>query len=169
MEAVQRVNQFFPDLRDTPAFWKLDGESVQIAPYFDSVVQQTMRDNTILVGNSPHSCTGIYDCGNIFKAAKTVYRKLNDKTIHAPFVRATLASIFKDHNDAMNSTSSNEQPTLDGRKKSSSAQKCKTLGLSTYHTKLAIGGILRVLQTTLKSQSILDSFLKAGTFPLSLP
>lgn len=58
----------------------------------------------------------------MFKAAMSVNRKLNDKDTHAPFLKATMESIFKAHNDAMNSGSSNEQQSIDSGKNGTSVK-----------------------------------------------
>jgi hypothetical protein len=89
VEAVQRVNQSYPDLRDTPAFWKLDGERVQIAnkqcgtttftlKSHPTAVQGTIK-SAIAVTSSKQSMTGSSTAGHVNDAERRQGRHLRGR------------------------------------------------------------------------------------------
>jgi hypothetical protein len=178
-EAVDQIAAAFPEIASLPTFWKVDGEPIQLKPFKDPLVQVKLRDRNIHVGKSPHSCTAIFqecDAGNLFKAAKTVNRKMNSKLLANSIIQRRVQSVIEAHDAFMNpiqekDKSGKEAAKKQTKKKKAAKKKPKRKGLSAYHKNLAVNGIMRVqlsLQAAVKPQIIRDSYRLCGSMPLDL-
>lgn len=173
-EAVDQIDAAFPEIASLPTFWKVDGEPIQLRPFKDPHVQAKLRDRNIHVGKSPHSCTAIFqecDAGNLFKAAKTVNRKMNSKVLANSIIQRRVQSVIEEHDTFMNPIQEKAKNGNQTKAKKTAKKKPKRKGLSAYHKNLAVNGIMRVqlsLQATVKPQIIRDSYRLCGSVPLDL-
>ncbi len=174
---VQEIISFYK-LPETSASWfQLDGEAVQLYPYFNERLCQLLKDNHIHVGKPPASTTAITqpcDVGCCFKGPKTQAKKINKHSVKTnTFMLQRLTDLFKQHNAWLNSDERSAEVRAQGRKKK---RLCKndnkdTIEMNASHVAYAKFGLLRVqmaLQLCMKQTMIRESFAKSGIFPFNL-
>lgn len=135
------------------AWFQLDGEALQIAPFNDSTILQVFHANNITVGKPPASTTSITqpcDVGPCFKSVKSALKKYDDSDVeNMKFELCELGKIFDQH---VSKSSTSKQ-------------------MSARHQKLAKLGLLRVkraLTETINPIFVKHSFEATGIYPLSV-
>jgi hypothetical protein len=147
---VKKCRQRFGISEDVPAYFNLDGEDVGLSALKDPEVVQACIDNNIIIGKPPASTTSIsqpLDVGKIFMAAKTKKRKMKTvKKVLEKSMTERLKKIVKEHEAKY------------GKMKLDHAQKTVAgLQVAKY-----------VLQTTLRSDMIVESFELTGQYDPTL-
>jgi hypothetical protein len=176
---VQEMRRVYEIPLDSPAWFQLDGEAVQIDPFKTNAMIKLLSDNNIHVGKPPGSTTAITqpcDAGNCFKGPKTSNKYIKDHDVkHMKWMLERLSNIvFKPHNEWLNSEARTPLQKLKGKAKKRLTKKDKTdaIEMSPSHVQLAKLGLLRVrlaLQKSMRPHMITVSFLITGIYPFSLP
>jgi hypothetical protein len=152
---VQELRENYSLSTDVPAFFQLDGEAAQIAPFLkDKQIRQLIDEHNILVGKPPASTTAINqacDAGPLFMTSKDFLKLTTDLLVadHWLIRNGRLRAVWDVHKSRMG-----ERP-----------------GISDAHRKSAIHGILRILQSVQRafhSKDIMQSFSATGTYPFDL-
>ena len=146
--------KFAIDLRCTyqlsdavPAYFNLDGEDVQIKPFRSPALQALCKEMNIIIGKPPASTTSISqpcDAGKVFMASKTKNKHIKRvKDIPQAAMNTRLRQMLTDHDK------------ITGKK------------FKAHHIKSLILGVQIVqyiLQTTLRKDTIMDSFEITGQY-----
>jgi transposase len=155
---VQELREIYGIDTAVPAFFQLDGEAAQIAPFLtDTQIRELCDEHNILVGKpsgSTTSTTQALDKGPLFLTSKGYLAVTTDLDVadHWLIRNGRLRAVWDLHKKHM------EQ---DGGKS----------GLSDAHRKSGIHGILRIHQSTQRafhSKAITDSFKETGLYPFDM-
>ncbi|KAJ1418822.1 hypothetical protein B484DRAFT_400370 [Ochromonadaceae sp. CCMP2298] len=140
---VQELREIYGLSTDVPAFFQLDGEAAQIAPFLkDTQIRQLINEHNILVGKPPASTTAInqaLDAGPLFMTSKDHLKSTTDGQFAGHWLMARLRAVWDVHRLRIG-----ERP-----------------GISDAHRKSAIHGILRIhqcVQRAFHSKAIMQSF-----------
>jgi hypothetical protein len=143
---VKTCRQRFDISIDIPAYFNLDGEDVGLSALKDPEVVQACIDNNIIIGKPPASTTSVtqpLDVGKIFMAAKTKKRKMKTvKKCMEKSMTERLQKVVKEHEAKY------------GKMKLDHAQK----------TVAGLQVAKNILQTTLRSDMIVESFELTGQY-----
>lgn len=136
------------DLSDeVPAYFNLDGEDVQIKPFKSPAIQALCKEMNIIIGKPPASTTSISqpcDAGKVFMASKTKNKHIKRvKDIPQAAMNTKLRQVLLDHD------------AITGKKFKSHHIKSLILGLQI---------VQYILQTTLRKDTIMDSFEITGQY-----
>jgi transposase len=151
---VQELREIYDLDPSVPAFFQLDGEAAQIAPFLkDTQIRDLMNEHNILVGKPSGSTTATtqaLDAGPLFLTSKGFCAETTDLQFaqHWLIRNGRLRKVWDAHK--------------------SSRTKC---GISDANRKSGIFGVLRIHQSTQRafhSKAITDSFKVTGTYPFDL-
>ncbi|KAJ1394479.1 hypothetical protein B484DRAFT_472798, partial [Ochromonadaceae sp. CCMP2298] len=161
---VWALRQTF-DIEDTvPAWFQLDGEAAQIAPFLEDIgIQQMLKEHNIVVGKPPASTTEItqaLDKGPLFKTSKckllTIKESDVDEVMHGWLIKR-LRDVYSAH--GQNVADAGEEEGEEWAKIDAKHQKSGILGLVRCHM---------AVNDTFKPSFIQNSFKLTGIFPLHI-
>jgi hypothetical protein len=141
------------------AWFQLDGEAEQIAPYQLKDVQTLLKDNNIVVGKPPGgttSWTQPLDLGNYFKARKTALKNIKDSdAARFKLLVGAIRGVAAAHNEKFAVASSSS---------SSSATPNKSGMTAAHITSLSYGLVCihLAMQKTINADTISKSFELVG-------
>jgi hypothetical protein len=176
VQVTDKINEVLKDdekAADGSFFFKLDGEPIQLSPFAEQEIHEVLEERKIFTGKSAHSCTAIQqecDAGKIILGTKKTNSKVNDRHIFNEPLEAAITKVFKEHNAKMNNPTPQPESSTSSDVKSK-PKKQKPKGISDYHLKLGVKGILRVqlsIQMTLRPHTIRESFHLVGSCPFDL-
>lgn len=175
VKALKRYNELD---ESEEAWFQLDGEAVQIYPFFEDRILKLMKENKINVGKPPAATTSITqpcDVGTCFKGPKTQNKKItkHDVSKNETMLKRLATKVFKEHNAWLNSAERSPEAIALGNKKKKPTKKDKkdTIEMNPSHVTYAKYGLLRVqmaLDLCMKKTMIRESFQKSGIYPFSL-
>lgn len=146
--------KFVSDLRraykidsTVPVYFNLDGEEVQIRPLKTATMRTLFASMNVIVAKPPASTTSISqpcDVGKVFVGAKTKNRKLKEVNDVCEFtMNNTLREVIKKHDEHT------------GKRFNSHHIKAFVLGIQI---------VQHILQTTMRKDTIVNSFHKTGQY-----
>ncbi|KAJ1395080.1 hypothetical protein B484DRAFT_407692 [Ochromonadaceae sp. CCMP2298] len=163
---------------DAPAWFQLDGEAIQIAPFKEKSTVEHFANYCIICGKPPASTTEVTqpcDCGNCFKGSKTCLKGIKDADIALdhPMVDR-LKAIVALHCTTTKKPGLPEPPEQEEEEEEScivATKKRPKTAMTSAHRHATVFGLLRIQKAISKAISrstITDSFKLAGIYPFSL-
>jgi hypothetical protein len=136
--------------KDTPAWFQLDGEDIQIQIYEDDAMRRVLEAENIIIGKPSGSTTEKTqpcDCGNCFKGPKTILKSIDSRSVRH----------LEAHADRLREVIKEQEHKNKSRGK-----------ISANNKNHMVQGLLRVvyaLQNSIRPRMIVESFEKAGIWP----
>jgi hypothetical protein len=163
---------------DAPAWFQLDGEAIQIAPFKDPATVEHFGNYCIICGKPPASTTEVTqpcDCGNCFKGSKTCLKGIKDADIPLdhPMV-ARLRAVIAQHCATTKKPGRVEEEEEEEEEEEPSCKvisKTPKTSMTSSHRHCVLYGLLRIQKAIAKAISrttVQDSFRLAGIYPFSL-
>jgi hypothetical protein len=177
-ETVLKVRTAYHLLDDSPAWFQLDGEPLQIKCFEEESLADHFCELCIVCGKPPAStteCTQACDCGNCFKGSKTALKGIKDVDIDVDLY-AWQIEYLRDKVFAVHMAETRQQeleppaPPPDSAPKGKKKKKLPEQ-MSSEHRKMAIMGLLRIQKAVgaaVKRSTVQDSWKKTGIYPFSL-
>ena len=177
VETIRSANMdYFGD--DDYFCFHLDGEKVQLDPFFDNEIVQLLARNRIIVVKVPASTTGINqacDSRHIFLALKTALRHVTKEQAlrGKDAVEKRMSAMFREHNEWLNSDDRREKGLVEkGRKKKylKKSDKSDAIEFDKSHERLAKLALLKfqyALAKTERPHMEMDSFEAIGVVPFN--
>jgi hypothetical protein len=159
---------------DAPAWFQLDGEAIQIAPFKDPATVEHFGNYCIICGKPPASTTEVTqpcDCGNCFKGSKTCFKDIKDADTPLDHLMvAGLKAVIAQHYATTKNPGRAEEEEEEEPSCKVITKKPKT-SMTSSHRHCVLYGLLRIQKAISKSISrstVQDSFRLAGIYPFSL-
>ena len=177
VEFIKRIKATYNLPDDSEAWFQLDGEAVQIYPYFNERLFNMLKSNLAHVGKLPAATTSITqpcDVGNCFRGPKTGNKKIGKENVaDNTFTLSKIEAKIREHNEWLNSDERSPEYRATGNKKKKlkKNEKENTIAFNQSHVSYAKYGLLRVqlaVQNCMKQSMIRESFLRCGIYPFSL-
>ena len=143
-------NHLRPEVKNSQAWYQIDGELAQINVFKEDAIKQLMVENNIVVGKFPGSTTEINQPADQkpFKACKGTLKRINDNTVaHCVDDLFVLEEMIESHES-----------------------KCRSK-IDYSHRRYMTYGLLRVrtaLQFAIRNDLLINSFHDTGIFPFNM-